>query len=220
MGNFSLPLKLTAAGDGRFELQNSGPDAFESLFLVTVDGDRLRMAEFDRIDAGARMTLVQSKQTSSIDQLHRAVVVALIKQGLYKKEAEAMVNTWRSSWFGEQGTRLFYTLPQRMTDELLPLEIEPRPDTIVRVMVGRMELMTPEDEARVIELVRKSAGLRKAAAAKAKKTGKRFSYTLPPELAELGRLAEPALVRARALTDDPVVRSEAQQLLRFLKARS
>ncbi len=220
VGNFSLPLKLTAAGDGRFELQNSGPDAFESLFLVTVNGDQLRMAEFDRIDAGARMTLVQSKQTSSIDQLHRAVVVALIKQGLYKKEAEAMVNTWRSSWFGEQGTRLFYTLPQRMTDELLPLEIEPQPDTIVRVMVGRMELMTPEDEARVIELVRNSAGLRKTAAAKAKKTGKRFSYTLPPELAKLGRLAEPALVRVRALTDDPVVRSEAQQLLQFLKARS
>ena len=157
MGNFNLPLKLTALGDGRFELQNSGPDAIRSLFLVTVDGDRLRMAEFDRIEAGARLTLAQSKQTSTIDQLHRAVVTALIGQGLYKKEAEAMVNTWRSSWFGEQGTRLFYMLPQRITDELLPLEIEPRPDTTLRVLVGRMELMTPEDEARVIELVRTSA---------------------------------------------------------------
>ena len=125
----------------------------------------------------------------------------------------------RSSWFGEQGTRLFYMLPQRITDELLPLEIEPRPKTTIRVLVGRMELMTPEDEARVIKLVRTSAGLRKAAVLRAQKAGKRPSYTMPPELRKLGRLAEPALVRARAITDDPVVRGEARQLLQFLNAR-
>jgi hypothetical protein len=65
-----------------------------------------------------------------------------------------------------------------------------------------------------------SAELRKAAALKAKKTGTQSSYTLPPELEKLGRLAEPALVRARAITDDPLVRSEARQLLRSLKVRS
>jgi hypothetical protein len=31
-------------------------------------------------------------------------------QGLFPKEAHAMVDTWRDSWF-EEGTRAFYILP-------------------------------------------------------------------------------------------------------------
>jgi hypothetical protein len=34
------------------------------------------------------------------------MVRALVDQGLYEKEARAMVNTWQDQWFAEEGTRV------------------------------------------------------------------------------------------------------------------
>jgi hypothetical protein len=61
--------------------------------------------------------------------------------GLYRKEAEAMVETWRDTWF-EEGSRLFYIVPQAAIDAILPLEMTPAPADVVRVFVGRVELAT------------------------------------------------------------------------------
>src|SRR5438874_4406416 len=66
----------------------------------------------------------------------------LISQGLYEREARAMIETWRDSWF-EEGTRLFYIVPQGAVDDILPLDIQPGPSQITRVFVGRMEIITP-----------------------------------------------------------------------------
>lgn len=91
--------------------------------------------------------MTQAETFSPADGLAADMVQALKAEGLYEKEALAMVKTWRDSWFIEQGTRLFYLLPQEKTDELLPLTITPRPDEVVRVMVGRLEIMRPEHSA-------------------------------------------------------------------------
>jgi hypothetical protein len=66
----------------------------------------------------------------------------LTEFGLHRKEAAAMVETWRDSWF-EPGSRLFYIMPRKRVDELLPLRIAPEPSAIARVFVGRMELLAP-----------------------------------------------------------------------------
>jgi hypothetical protein len=52
-----------------------------------------------------------------------------------------MVETWRDSWF-EDGLRVFYIVPRRTVDEILPLEITPAPSRVARVFVGRMELFS------------------------------------------------------------------------------
>ncbi|HXM33691.1 MAG TPA: HEAT repeat domain-containing protein, partial [Pyrinomonadaceae bacterium] len=72
----------------------------------------------------------------------------LVASGLYTKEAEAMIKTWRGSWF-EEGLRVFYILPRPTTDTVLPVTIEPRPAELVRVLVGRAEVVTPEMEKQV-----------------------------------------------------------------------
>jgi hypothetical protein len=69
-------------------------------------------------------------------------VSALVAQGLFPKEARAMVETWRDSWF-EEGSRLIYILPTSAVDEVLPLQIDPAPSSTTRVFVGRIELVTP-----------------------------------------------------------------------------
>ncbi|HEX2494840.1 MAG TPA: hypothetical protein VHK24_13800 [Steroidobacter sp.] len=66
----------------------------------------------------------------------------LVAHGLYPREAQAMVESWRDSWF-EQGTRLFYIVSNEAIDTILPLQVDPQPDQIARVFVGRLEIATP-----------------------------------------------------------------------------
>jgi hypothetical protein len=41
---------------------------------------------------------------------------------------------------------VLYVLPRPWTDATLPLRLDPTPDELVRVMVGRAELLTPSRE--------------------------------------------------------------------------
>ena len=125
VGNFELPLSFEAKGERYFELTNTGPDTIRLLFLVTVKGKQVRFSKYESVQPGQTLTLEQSAKPSTVKRLSQAVVDSLIAEQLYEKEARAMVKTWQSSWFGEQGTRLFYIVPRRITDELLPLQIDP-----------------------------------------------------------------------------------------------
>ena len=127
---------------------------------------------------------------------------AIVADGMYEKEARAMVNTWRSSWFGEEGTRLLYLLPQPLTDRMIPLKVTPVPDQTVRVMVGRLETLTPQIEKSIENLLAQLASpmptQRDAAMA---------------SIAKFGRFAEPALQRVSKLSDDPEIKARAKDLL-------
>jgi hypothetical protein len=216
VGNFELPLVLSAESDGSFELVNAGHDAVGSLFLVDVDGPTVRFSKTDRLAAGSRLKLARPAQPATIESLADAVKDALVQEGLFEKEAVAMLKTWRSSWFGETGTRLFYVVPRRITDALLPLEIHPQPERTVRVLVGRMEIMTPEDESRIASLVLESARTRRTGTNASGGTAK---YDPRARLANLGRLAEPALARVGTISKNPEIRAEAKLLLQWLASQ-
>ena len=70
----------------------------------------------------------------------------LTESGLYAKEARAMVNTWTASYFQADGIRALFVLPQSWTDAFIPMTVSPQPKKIVRVMVGRLELLTADRE--------------------------------------------------------------------------
>ena len=80
--------------------------------------------------------------TGSLDSLCGDLEGILVDQGLYADEAHAMVETWRDTWF-EEGSRVLYIVPRRFIDKILPLTIAPAPSQIVRVFVGRLEIVTP-----------------------------------------------------------------------------
>ena len=63
-----------------------------------------------------------------------------------------MVETWRDSWF-EEGARVFYLVPARMVDSILPLTITPAPAAITRVFVGRMDVVTPAARQAVADAI-------------------------------------------------------------------
>ena len=81
--------------------------------------------------------------SGNIDALSASMWEALVEDGLYPAEAEALLATWRSSYFESAGLRLFYLLPRQWIDEALPLSAAEA--DVVRTMVGRVEIVTPEE---------------------------------------------------------------------------
>jgi len=70
----------------------------------------------------------------------------LIAQGLTKDESEGMVKTWWNSYFEHDGLRVFWVVPEGELEKVLPIEITPAPEKMVRVIVGRGEVMRPSLE--------------------------------------------------------------------------
>jgi hypothetical protein len=185
VGKPTPPLTVTAAGRGAFSVRVSGKEAVPALLLVEVKGGAVRFRQIGPLAAGQSATLTLPDALSEPSPLRSALVATLVKAGLYEKEARAMVKTWESAWFGDEGVRVLYVLPSGWTDRTLPLRVTPKPDGLVRVMVGRHDLLTPERERDVERLVKESKGPSAAARASAAR-----------ELAKLGRFAAPAQKKA------------------------
>jgi hypothetical protein len=156
VGTFPPPMAVRALGNGKVQVKNNSGTHLAGLVLVTVHGGAVGFKALDELDAGAEATATIPEADKKAADLAAVMVKKLMATGLYEKEALAMVKTWDSAWFGEEGTRLLYLVPRTRTDELLPLTIVPKPTEIVRVLVGRHDFLTPEQEASAERLVRKS----------------------------------------------------------------
>ena len=101
------------------------------------------------------------------------------------------------------GTRVLWLVPRADVDRILPLQITPKPDALVRVLVGRIDYLTPEveelDERAVQELADKDSDAQQRA---------------NQHLAQHGRFYEPHLRRVIARTTDAAVRQKAEELAR------
>lgn len=83
---------------------------------------------------------------SDLNSLRRELADALVAERLFKDEAQAMLETWQLSYFESEGVRVFFVLPSSWTDAHLPLSIS-APADITRVMLGRVELVSPHQRA-------------------------------------------------------------------------
>jgi hypothetical protein len=141
VGGFALPVAATVDAAGRVSLQTEEPDAVDRVIVFSNDHGRIRYEV--RSDAG-----VEIADNASVDDVAFELQKALLASGLYPEEATAMIHTWRDSWF-EDGTRLFYVVPSRIINAVLPLDINPAPSEVERVFVARTELVTPAVEKAV-----------------------------------------------------------------------
>jgi hypothetical protein len=99
---------------------------------------------------GSEVALQRPELSANLGSLRGDLEQALVANGLFADEAHAMVETWHDSWF-EEGTRVFYILPRSAVDSILPLTISPKPARIERTFVGRIEVITPEISAAVLQ---------------------------------------------------------------------
>lgn len=189
-----LPLKISLTED-RVIVENTGPDPIAQAILFENQqgkaGFRVLGPVRGRVNA-ARPELTGGISELAL-QLHRTLVAA----GLYEKEAAAMIRTWQESWF-EEGLRLIYLLPRSSADGALPLRIDPPPAELVRVFVGRAELITPAAERKALAAVVRAGNDLGA---------------LRREFAPLGRFLAPVLSRALRLTEDPALQARIAKLL-------
>jgi hypothetical protein len=141
VGHAKVPLSARVSEDGKVVVANRTPDTIPMMVLFENRGGRIGYRP-----AGAfadSVTLERPALDATFPELRADLENALIDAGLFPKEARAMIETWRDSWF-EEGSRLIYIVPARTVDAMLPLDVEPAPITTTRVFVGRIELLTPE----------------------------------------------------------------------------
>ncbi len=142
-----LPLSAKQNAGGKLVVKNLNEDEIPAIILFERRGERVgyRFARAVTDEA----VLDPPVLTGSVDSLCGDLEGILVDQGLYPDEAHAMVETWRDSWF-EEGGRLIYIVPRGFIDNVLPLTINPAPEQVVRVFVGRLEIVTPAT-ARAVE---------------------------------------------------------------------
>src|SRR4029077_12856907 len=102
------------------------------------------------------LSVARPELTTPVSETTAELERMLGRSGLYEKEARAMLKTWRDSWF-EEGMRVLYLPPRATADEILPLTLVPGPTELARVFAGRAEILTPEMELRMREIVKRTA---------------------------------------------------------------
>lgn len=188
LGNFSTSIAVTSDANGVYIRNTSKNLIMPSGLLFYSDGnDRggffsvRSLAPFEVVT----FSLAQIEQmksmysTNLVDQAKGVLIAQLEVSGLYHDEAVSMVNTWKKSYFKTKGLRLLHVLSQKETEALLPLTMSPQPTELVRTLVGRIEIMTHQEEQELIAQIATQ--------------GKQFAVST------LGRLAEPKLRRVRDL---------------------
>jgi len=135
-----LPISAELDSDGRLCVKNLGQEEIPSIILFERRGEAVG---FRSAGALADETILdRPRLTDTVGSLCAELEEILVESGLYPDEASAMVRTWRDSWF-EEGSRLIYIVPGGFIDNILPVAIDPAPAKIIRVFVGRLEIVTP-----------------------------------------------------------------------------
>ncbi len=153
VGTFPVPLSARLSDDGKIAVENRGRDAVPIVIRFENRGGRMGYRMAGAVPPSRKSQLIETELAApSLDgvfsELRQELENVLVAQGLFPKEAHAMVETWKDSWF-EEGSRLIYILPSSLVDAILPLEVVPAPVRTVRVFVGRIELLTDETQRAV-----------------------------------------------------------------------
>ncbi|MDB6024055.1 MAG: hypothetical protein JWM68_278, partial [Verrucomicrobiales bacterium] len=190
VGNFTTPLKVTATNDA-VTIANTGKEPLRHLFLLKVHEGAGKFIYVDKLEAHEQKSISIDNQSemSPIGKISSSIAAKMEKslesEHLYQREAAAMVKTWDKSWFEEEGLRVFYVLPRNWTDQTLPLALQPAPRDLVRVMVGRAEIISPSLEKQLVQQLTKAKQGDTAARKEAHDSLKRY-----------GRFADPIFYHA------------------------
>jgi hypothetical protein len=167
VGHIRAPLSITT-GSNQQELslyanfdEVMTPD--ESLTIrhawladIRQEGTRFKTLEPMEITGNAKQRVSSvnadpASLTGSLEELQQAMHQALVEEGLFADEATAMLATWERAYFQSPGLRVFFVVPRNWVDHYLPLTISSQAD-VTRVMMARIELITPEQRALLARL--------------------------------------------------------------------
>jgi hypothetical protein len=207
LGEVPLPIQVRL-DEGRITASTSEGAGLHHLFILNVQNGRgtYSYAPSLRPDGALERAVPSMNGALPLDRFVETISAdvenRLVASGLYQKEARAMVNTWKGSYFRTDGVRVLFVLPQSWTDRFIPMRVTPAPDQLVRVMVGRVELLDAERERRaetaIRDLASQGADVRERA------------FAL---LRAEGRYVEPIVRRVVRTVSDEQVRMLGRRLL-------
>lgn len=135
--SFATPEQLRIDDIWYFDVRQDGSAAFRKL-------DSAGINKVQEPLATTPADFVESEyQSDAMLKMRAQMKESLIKAGLFSDEADAMLNTWEVAYFKSVGTRVFYIVPRAWTDNFLPIKLSV-PAKIERVMIGRVDLVTPQ----------------------------------------------------------------------------
>jgi hypothetical protein len=146
LAGFSPAMRGRDTGRDSVIIENTGTMAVPNALLFESDGSHFGYRLTVAIQT--TVTVPRPELANDLASLRRDLGALLVEQGLFPREANAMLETWRDSWF-EPGLRVLYLEPRETVDAILPLEIKPAPNATARVFVGRLELLTTAMETEV-----------------------------------------------------------------------
>jgi hypothetical protein len=207
LAQLQLPVRVMPAALETTYVQNLADAPIEGAFLLDMRdgvGRAQPIGQLDRVSVKPvswEGIALQPKQ-QVVSKLESDMSAVLVARGLYADEARAMVRTWSRTWFSAEGTRVVYVIPQATVEAVLPLTITPKPDVLVRVLVGRHEYLTPERKEEIANALRDRMS--------SDETVRAAAMT---KLAHLGRFLEPAVREVGLSNADPLVHAGAAEVL-------
>lgn len=197
VGTFEQPLKVKLDG-GMILARDTSSEEVKHLIVFEKRNGQIGYSTV--VSGKDEMTSPRPLLGQTQESLEDELEGMLLSQGLYEKEADAMLKTWRDSWF-EEGLRVFYIVPRKVTDSILPLTVEPQPTEISRVLVGRIEIITPEMEAEIEAALGDSS--------------RDINETAVGIISKHGRFAEPVLKDLLEKTTDGELRERIRKVINY-----
>jgi hypothetical protein len=151
IASFQPPIAAQINASGTIDVRNLSDEQVPGIVLFENRDGKIGYTVVR--DLYKQTTLEPPKRTSDFASLQQSLEGLLVAQGMYASEASAMVETWKDTWF-EKGTRVFYIVPPKTIDAILPLSIEPKPAHVARAFVGRMEVITADMQKEVLTAIR------------------------------------------------------------------
>lgn len=143
---FDPGLEIRWKKGGKVTIANRGEEAIHPLFAIQVRDGRCRSAVVKELRGGASVELTLEPEKPALSE-------ALVGAGLYKKEADGIAEIWDEEFLGMDGARVISFVPRAAFDRLLPLEIQPVPKDLKRVLLAHVECLDAEGWEEVEALI-------------------------------------------------------------------
>ena len=154
VGNFTPGLQTTVSADETLQLKNQTGGDIPYLLVFQQNGSRVSWhARTSGLKSGESFDLPETSLNTVADgfpaPIYDSLKTGLTACGLLESEADAMVQTWWTSYFETEGLRVFWVLPAAIDRPDPASSVTPPPAKTVRVLVGRSEVLRPRQEAGV-----------------------------------------------------------------------
>jgi hypothetical protein len=154
LGRFQPKISITSK-NGNLKIGDLAAARPQAAFLIHVNANgEGQLMNLEGVSTGSQILLKNHNVVNShilkSEQAREFLIDALVKSGLFKDEAVAMINTWEHGYLKVPGLRLLYILPRSEADEVLPLTMAPLPQKLVRTFVARMEILLDTDEQNIL----------------------------------------------------------------------